>query len=69
VFSLNRSGGGSAGYVLRPRGIERGRDYEVTLDNSQESFRISGRELAGSGLPIRLDGSLISELMLYTAAT
>jgi len=69
VFSLNRGDKGvpAEGYVLRPRGIERGRNYEVILDNSQESYRVSGRELVGSGIPIHLDGSMISELVLYTA--
>jgi hypothetical protein len=69
VFSLHRSDAGvpAGEYILRPRGIERGKDYEVTLDNSGESYRVSGRELAGSGIPVRLDGSMISELVLYTA--
>jgi alpha-galactosidase len=69
VFSLHRSDAGvpAGEYILRPRGIERGKDYEVTLDNSGESYRVSGRELAGSGVPVRLDGSMISELVLYTA--
>ena len=80
VFSLNygeasRGATGDAGngdpaeYVLRLRGIDRTRDYNVTLDNSGETFRASGRELANAGLSIRLDGSLLSELVLYEAVS
>ncbi len=71
VFSINRNdAGGSEGeYVLRLRGIDRSRDYEVRLDNNGEVFRVSGRELADMGLPIRLDGSMLSELVLYTAVS
>jgi hypothetical protein len=49
------------------RGIDRSRMYDVTLDNTGESFRISGRELADVGLTIRLDGNMLSELVLYSA--
>jgi alpha-galactosidase len=51
--------------IFRPRGVDLSRQYEVTLDNLQETFRISGRELALGGLPIRLDTALTSELVLY----
>jgi alpha-galactosidase len=70
VFSLNRDSarGRSPEYVLRLRGIDRTCDYDVTLDNSGETLRLSGRELSTAGLPIRLDGSMISELVLYRAA-
>jgi alpha-galactosidase len=70
VFSLKQEENSHArGYVLRLRGIDRSRDYEVRLDNNGEVFRISGRELADTGLSIRLDGSMLSELVLYTAAS
>lgn len=53
--------------IFRPRGIDLGRTYEVTLDNSGSTFCLSGRELARDGLPIALDGAMLSELVLYRA--
>jgi len=58
---------GSADYLFRPRGLDLVREYEVTLDNWRQTFRVSGRELALSGLPIQLDAALTSELLLYKA--
>ena len=46
-------------------GVDRSAEYEVTLDNAGQTFRVSGRELAGPGLTIRLDSALTSELVLY----
>jgi alpha-galactosidase len=54
-------------YVLRPKGLDFSRDYEVTLDNSSQTFKMSGRELANTGLNIRLDNALTSELVLMSA--
>ena len=51
---------------LRLRGVDHSRTYAVTLDNRGETFSMTGRELANSGLTIRLDGSMLSELVLYT---
>jgi alpha-galactosidase len=66
VFKLCTSG--SDEYVLRLRGIDRSLNYDVTFDNTGEAVRISGVELANSGLHIRLDAALTSELILYKAA-
>ena len=60
-----RLGNGVAEYRLRLRGVDAGADYEVTLDNAAQVFRISGRELALTGLPITLDSALTSELVMY----
>ena len=68
VFAVNQTMGGPAEYVLRLRGIDRSLTYAVTLDNSGETFPMTGRELANNGLTIRLDGSMLSELVLYTVA-
>ena len=69
VFALSQddAGGHTTEYKLCLRGIDRSRMYDVTLDNSGESFRVSGRELADVGLTIRLDGNMLSELVLYSA--
>jgi len=57
---------GGADYRLRLRGVDAGAEYEVTLDNAAQVFRMSGRELAMQGLPVRLDTALTSELVMYT---
>ena len=64
VFKLT---GGPAEYLLRLRGVDFSEEYEVALDNDQQTFRIPGRELAMRGLPITLDAALTSELILYKA--
>jgi alpha-galactosidase len=62
IFKLT---GSSTPYLLRLKGIDLGADYEVTLDNASQTFRISGRDLAINGLPIALDSALTSELVMY----
>jgi alpha-galactosidase len=66
VFRL--SGHGDDEYVLRLRGIDRAQDYDVTFDNSSQTVRVSGLELTRSGLAVRLDSALTSELILYRSA-
>ena len=65
VFAINQPVGGQSEYRLRLRGVDRSRYYTVTLDNSGETFAMTGRTLANDGLTIRLDGSMLSELVLY----
>ena len=69
VFTLSGAtgAGGSREYTLRPRGLDRSRDYAVTLDNSGSTFRAPGQELANTGLSIRLESALTSELVLFSA--
>jgi alpha-galactosidase len=62
-----RIGSGPGTYLLRPRGLNLSLDYEVSLDNSGQTFRIAGRDLAIHGLPVQLDAALTSELVLYQA--
>lgn len=66
VFKLNS---GTSEYILKPRGLDLSRDYEVRLDNSGQTLRMSGRELVFSGLPIKLDHALTSELALFSAVS
>ncbi len=47
-----------------PKGIDSGKRYKVTLDNSGESFEASGFELKNNGLKIYIKSSLYSELVL-----
>jgi hypothetical protein len=67
VFKLN--GGAQTEYVFRPRGLNLAQDYKVTLDNTHQTFTISGRELALAGLRVQLDAALTSELILFEAVT
>jgi alpha-galactosidase len=57
--------GGPSEYRFRPRGVSADADYEVTLDNDSQTFRMSGRELALNGLPVSRDSALTSELVMY----
>jgi alpha-galactosidase len=57
----------AAEYVLKPRGLDVSRRYRVTLDNRRQSFEQDGFTLAQTGLTVRLDGALLSELILFEA--
>lgn len=65
VFKLTN---GPDEYLLRIRGVDLGAEYEVTLDNSGQTFRVRGIELSETGLHIRLDAALTSELVMYKKA-
>ncbi len=58
-------GSGADEYLLRLRGVELGATYEVAMDNQQEKFRTSGKELAMTGLAIRLESPMTSQLVMY----
>jgi alpha-galactosidase len=51
-------------YNLRLRGIDRGKKYRVTFDNTGQIVEFEGERLATSGMLIRLDRALSSELLL-----
>ncbi len=52
-------------YRLHPRGLDLSRRYRVTCDNAGQSAVVDGFALATSGIPIRLDSALTSELVLF----
>ncbi|MBE6999995.1 MAG: hypothetical protein E7428_07390 [Ruminococcaceae bacterium] len=52
-------------YTFLPRGVDAGKTYRVTLDNSRQSFTVEGWKLLSEGIPIRIPGSMASELVLY----
>jgi alpha-galactosidase len=54
-------------YMLRPRGLDVGKQYRVTFDNSGSSKVMDGYTLVENGLPVRLEGALTSELLLFEA--
>jgi len=51
-------------YRLRLRGLDVGRRYRVTWDNSGQSCELDGFTLMKQGVVIRLEGALTSELLL-----
>lgn len=51
-------------FTVKPRGIDRSKSYEITLDNDNCTFTLSGYELS-KGIEIILDSALDSELILY----
>ena len=62
VFKLDN---GVDTFNLRLRGVERGKNYEVTFKNSGETVVLGGFELANTGLNITLENANTSELVLY----
>lgn len=55
-------------YLLKPRGLDAGKTYKVTLDNSGQTYTATGRELAQEGILIRLERTLSSELVMMEKA-
>lgn len=47
------------------KGADQSKDYRITLDNSGESFVVSGRELKQKGITVDIPSSMASELILY----
>jgi hypothetical protein len=60
---------GPTEFVLHPKGLDPGRNYKVTFDSLRSSATISGLQLMTQGLPIRLESSLDSELLLFETIT
>ena len=52
-------------YTFLPRGVDGGKTYRVTLDNSRRSFTVEGWKLLSEGISIRIPGAMTSELVLY----
>jgi len=61
---FHTSATGPREFVLKPRGLNPAFEYQVTLDNSGRSFRMSGCELMNAGLAIQLESTLRSELIV-----
>ena len=53
--------------LVRPKGIDVGKTYEVTLDNSGSAFTVSGYELSVGGVRVNIPAAMSSELVLYKA--
>lgn len=50
-----------------PKGLDHGKKYSVTFDNSHSTFEMSGAELMQKGLRVTLPSALSSELIMFEA--
>jgi hypothetical protein len=51
--------------VVYPKGVDASATYEVTLDNSRATAKLSGYEILNNGIRVNLPCALSSELILY----
>lgn len=65
LAAFNLGGANETVRKIRLKGADASKQYEVTLDNNNEKFVISGRELKYEGINIYIPASLSSELVLY----
>ncbi len=65
VIRLTRDA--AASYLLKPRGLDPGRQYAMGIDSSGATETRTGAELARDGLRIKPGASTYSELLLFTA--
>jgi hypothetical protein len=54
-------------YELRLRGLDTSRRYRVTFDNSGQTNVVDGFSLTKTGITVRLEGALTSELIVLEA--
>ncbi|MBN2292518.1 MAG: ThuA domain-containing protein [Pirellulales bacterium] len=54
-------------YLLKPKGLDSGKEYSVTFDNTGKTEVFKGSDLMRDGVTIRLDASRASELLLLEA--
>jgi len=52
-------------YVFKPRGLDPARTYRVTFDSMNAAVTVDGLRLLHDGLPIRVEGVGMSELLLF----
>ena len=58
---------GDPTYWFRPRGLDFSKTYNVTLASSGRTLALSGDRLLQGGIPVRLEGDLTSELLIFRA--
>jgi alpha-galactosidase len=69
VGAIFRTAGcGAPELVFRPRGLDPGRDYSVTSDNSGLRFVAAGHALIRDGVLVRLEQPHSSELLMFREA-
>jgi Glycosyl hydrolase family 36 C-terminal domain len=62
LFRTSQSG--NPIYRFEPRGIDFSKNYTVRFNSSGEAAELSGAQLLQSGIPVRLDDNLTSELLV-----
>lgn len=67
IFKLANADEDEVVYVY-PKGIDVSLNYKVTFDNSGASADISGFSLKNDGIRVNLNGSVVSELIIYDPA-
>jgi alpha-galactosidase len=55
-------------YLYRPRGLDASLTYKVTFENRAETVEISGIQLMMQGIPVRLETSGTSEMLLFESS-
>jgi hypothetical protein len=65
LFRTSESG--DAVFRFTPRGIDFSRTYDVSFSNSGQTIEILGYRLLQDGIPVRLEGDLTSELLIFRA--
>ncbi len=58
---------GNPSFRFTPRGLDVSRNYTVMFTGSGQTFDIPGTRLLQDGIPVRLEGNLTSELLVFTA--
>ncbi len=66
VFSA--AGSKKSEITIYPRGLDAGKDYIVTLDNSGKRYEAYGADMINDGIRVRIPSSMSSELILISAA-
>lgn len=60
---------GPDAYVLKPKGLDPGKNYKVTFDSLGTSAVMNGLQLITQGVPVRLESREQSELLLFEVVT
>ncbi len=64
VFKLG--GMAQSDYLLRFRGLDPAKEYQVTIDSTQTTFEADGDDLMYEGLALHLEAPLASELLIVS---
>lgn len=68
VATLFRTAGiGSDTWTFRPRGLDFGRTYQVKLMNTDQVVEFSGARLLTSGIPVRIENPMGSQMLIFEA--
>ena len=58
---------GDSTFRFMPRGLDLSRTYDVTFSNTGQTVEIPGFQLLQNGIPVRVEGNLTSELLIFRA--